>query len=279
MRKLIPLAVVALAAIGALAVHVTRSDAKWHVLSETAINTNKLCTDGLNYTWASGSTTTQPSATRPTGDPRFIGPVDLFIQHAPAGTPDDDADWFNEPLAGAITFTANYAPVEDKTAGVWYPYSHKGFVAFRHPLPPTTEAVRLDTQPNGDSDATTAVEAVHNCTLFAPIDFQPGVSPNVVDFAQNGKPFVALLSTSTYNAANVDPATVFLGKTGTEAAPISSTKTDVNGDGRMDLKLQFLRTDTGILCGDTEVMLSAQDPKSGVRFYETDAIQTINCTP
>jgi hypothetical protein len=53
----------------------------------------------------------------------------------------------------------------------------------------------------------------------------------------------------------------------------------VNGDGRTDLKLQFQRTDTGIACGDTEVMVSAIDPKSGVRFYETDSIQTINCTP
>src|SRR3954452_11098308 len=122
MRKLIVLAAALLAAAGALAVHVTQSDARWHVLSETAINTNKLCTDGLRYTWASGSTATQPPANRPVGQPRFLGPVNLFVQHAPANTPNDDADWFNTGYAGGITFTADYAPVFNPDAQLWYPY-------------------------------------------------------------------------------------------------------------------------------------------------------------
>lgn len=278
MRKLIVLAVVSLAAAGALAVHVTQSDARWHVLSETAINTNKLCTDGLRYTWASGSTATQPPANRPVGKPRFLGPVDLFVQHAPANTPNDDQDWFNTAFAGGITFTADYAPIFNPDAQVWYPDSHVGTVAFRHPLTPTSEAVRLDTQPNGDSNATTAVEAVGNCVLFGRIDFQPGISPNVVDFSQDGKPFVALFSSSSFNAANVAPGSVLLGATGTEAAPLNSTKTDVNGDGRTDLKLQFQRSQTGLVCASTEVLLSAIDPKSGVRFYEANPVQTTHCT-
>ena len=278
MRKLIVLAAALLAAAGALAVHVTQSDARWHILSETAINTNKLCTDGLRYTWASGSTATQPSANRPLGQPRFLGPVNLFVQHAPANTPNDDADWFNTAYAGGITFTADYAPVFNPDAQVWYPYSHVGTVAFRHPLTPTSEAVRLDTQPNGDSNATTAVEAVGTCTLFGKLDFVPGQSTNVVDFATDGKPFAAILSSSTFNAANVAPGSVLLGATGTEAAPLSSTKTDVNGDGRTDLKLQFQRSQTGLVCTSTEVLLSAIDPKSGVRFYEANPVQTKNCT-
>ena len=278
MRKLIVLAAALLAAAGALAVHVTQSDARWHVLSETAINTNKLCTDGLRYTWASGSTATQPPANRPVGQPRFLGPVNLFVQHAPANTPNDDADWFNTGYAGGITFTADYAPVFNPDAQLWYPYSHVGTVAFRHPLTPTSEAVRLDTQPNGDSDAATAVEPVGTCTLFGKLDFQVGTSPNVVDFAQDGKPTAALLSNSTFNAANVAPSSVLLGATGTEAAPLSSTKTDVNGDGRTDLKLQFQRSQTGLVCASTEVLMSAIDPKSGVRFYESNPVQTKNCT-
>lgn len=277
MRKLIIL-VAALAAAGGLAVHVSRSDARWHVLSETAINTNKLCVDGLNYTWASGATNTQPPASRPVGQPRFVGPVDLFVQHAPANTPNDDADWFNTPFAGGITFTANYAPVSDPSGPTWYPYSHRGKIAFRHPLTPTIEAVRLDTQPNGDSDATTATEAVSNCFLFGRLDFMPGVSPNVVDFATDTQPYAAIVSTSSFNAANVAPSSVYLGATGTEAAPLSSTKVDVNGDGRLDLKLRFQRSQTGLVCASTEVMISGIDPGSGVRFYETDAIQTTHCT-
>src|SRR3954451_23829345 len=186
MRKLLIPLVVALAAATALAVHAARSDAKWQILSETAINTNRLCVDGLRYTWASGETPDQPPAIRPVGQPRFLGPINLFLQHAAAGTSNDDTSWFDTPLAGADVFTAAYAPVFNPSLQVWYPYSHAGTIAFRHPLPASTEAVRMDTQPNGDSDATTAVEAVHNCFLFGPLDFQPGNDPNVIDFSKDG---------------------------------------------------------------------------------------------
>jgi hypothetical protein len=277
MRRLITLAVVALAAAGALAVHATQSEAKWHILSETAINTNKLCSDGLRFTWASGETATQPPSTRPTGQPRFVGPVDLFVQHAAANTPDDDQDWFNTPMAGAATFTAVYAPVHNLTADVWYPYRYIGTIAFRHPLTPTTEAVRLDTQPNGDSDAATAVEPVGTCVLFGKFDFLPGVSPNTVDFSQDGTLGAAILSTTSFDATAVRPGSVFLGETGAEAAPLSFAKVDANGDGRTDLTLQFRRSETGIACTDTEVLLSAIDPATGVRFYKSDSIQTLNC--
>jgi hypothetical protein len=80
-----------------LVYHVTRSDARWHILSGTAINTNKLCSDGLKYTWASGETDTQPPATRPVGTPGWAGPVDLLVQHAPTTTPATEDDWFNTP--------------------------------------------------------------------------------------------------------------------------------------------------------------------------------------
>jgi hypothetical protein len=280
MRRLIILAAVVITAAGAaLAVHVTRSDAKWHILSGTAINTNKLCVDGLRYTWASGSTATQPPATRPVGTPRFAGPIDLVVQHAPSTTPNDEADWFDAPLAGADVFTADYKPVFNPDAQLWYPYSHTNVVAFRHPLTPTTESVRLDTQPNGDSDATDAFEAVNNCFLFGRIDFQPATAQNTVDFSKDGTPKVALFSSPTFNAAAVNPSTVLFGQTGTEAAPIASSTPDVDGDGRNDLLVQFQRSQTGILCGSTEVLLSAADPKSGKRFYERDSITTSNCTP
>ena len=42
-------AVVAAVAAG-VAIHVATSEAGWHILSETAINTKSLCRDGLTYT-------------------------------------------------------------------------------------------------------------------------------------------------------------------------------------------------------------------------------------
>jgi hypothetical protein len=277
MRRLIILVAVVVAAVGALAVHVTRSDARWHVLSGTAINDNANCSDGLRYTWAANQTDTQPPARRPIGHARFIGPIALIVQSAPTGTPNTDQDWFNASQAGADVFTAKWAPVFNPDVSSWYPYSHVGTVAYRHPLTPVTDSVRMDTQPNGDI-ASAAVEPVGNCVLFGRIDFMPGVSPNVVDFSHDSTPAVALLSNSGFNAASVAPKSVLFGATGTEAAPLAGvTKTDVNGDGRLDLKLRFRLSQTGLTCSTPEVMLSGIDPKSDVRFYETDTMQGTNC--
>src|SRR6476661_5981595 len=147
MRKwIIPAAAVVVVA-AALVARVSQSDARWHILSNTAINTNRLCVDGLRYTWASGETTTQPSATRPVGAPWWIGPVALVVQHAPSTTPSTEQDWFNAPLAGADVFEAAYRPTFNPTDQFWYPYSHVGTVPFRHPLASGTESVRLDPQP------------------------------------------------------------------------------------------------------------------------------------
>lgn len=279
MRRLIILAAAVIAAAAALAVHVSRSDAKWHVLSGTAINTNKLCVDGLRYTWASGETPDQPPATRPVGQPSFVGPIDLVVQHAPSDTQPNEDAWFNASLAGADVFTAGYTPVHNPDIDVWYPYSHAGVVPFRRPLTPTTESVRLDTQPNGDLEATDAFQAVGNCFVFGRIDFQPGNPSNTVDFSHDGTPKVGLISSPTFNAATVKTSSVLFGQSGTEAAPIASTTPDLNGDGRKDLQVQFQRSQAGIACGSTEVLLSAIDPGSGKRFYERDSITTANCTP
>ena len=55
-----------------LAYHVTQSDARWHILSGTAINTNRLCSDGLKYTWGSGATETQKSFHGPAFSPTSL---------------------------------------------------------------------------------------------------------------------------------------------------------------------------------------------------------------
>jgi hypothetical protein len=282
MRTRIILGLTTMLALAAgLAYHVTQSDARWHILSETAINTNRLCSDGLRYTWGSGATETQPSAVRPVGAPGWAGPVDLLVQHAPTTTPSTEDDWFNAPMAGADVFQADYRPVRNTSVSpaIWYPYSHSGVVPFRSPLTPATESVRLDTEPNGNQDAADAFEAVGNCTLFAPMDFKPAQSPNIVDLSIDGKPTAAFLSTSTYDATKIAAGSVRFGVSGSEAAPLTSALQDVNADGRQDLVLSFKRSQTGIVCATTQVEMSAIDPGSGKRFYESDSVQTTNCPP
>src|SRR3954453_13181542 len=76
MRKLVIVAAAVAAAVaGGLSYRAATSEARWHILSGTAINTNRLCIDGLRYTYASGETTTQPPATRPVAAPWWVGPV------------------------------------------------------------------------------------------------------------------------------------------------------------------------------------------------------------
>ena len=118
MRKLAISGLVVAAAVAAVAISVATSQAKWHILSETAINTQRLCRDGLTYTWASGQTDVQPPATRPVGQPRWVGPVDLLIQSGPSTLPQDEADWENQPMEGGNVFTAGYAPVKNPTTSL-----------------------------------------------------------------------------------------------------------------------------------------------------------------
>jgi hypothetical protein len=277
MRRLAILTVVSLAVTAGVAIHVATSSAGWHILSETAINTKKLCRDGLTYTWASGQTDVKPPASRPAGEPRWVGPVDLLIQSGDSGLPQDGGSWESQPMAGADVFTAGYSPVKNSSTSPasWYPYSHQGVVPFRDPLTPVSETVRIDTQPNGN-DATEVFLPVDDCFLFGPIDVAPGDASNTVDLG-SGSVVVALLSTSSFSAANVQASSARFGQTGTEAAPTASTKVDVNGDGRNDLRLTFAVSDTGLDCTSSSAELSATDPASKKTFYERDTVTPVPC--
>jgi len=277
MRKLAISGLVVVAAVAAVAISVATSQAKWHILSETAINTQRLCRDGLTYTWASGQTDVQPLATRPVGQPRWVGPIDLLIQSGPSTLPQDEANWENQPMEGGDVFTAGYAPVKNPTTSPasWYPYSHPGTVPFRTPLTPTSDVVRIDTQPNGNN-ASELFLPVNSCYLFGPIDVAPGDPANTVDLTPGAKLRVGLLSTPTFNATRVAVSSVLFGVTGTEAAPTASAQTDLNGDGRNDLRLTFSTGQTGIDSTTTLAMLSATDPSTRKTFYESDSVTPIN---
>jgi hypothetical protein len=278
MRKPAIIAAVLVVAAAAVASQVATSRAGWHVLSETAINTKKLCRDGLTYTWATDQQDTKPPASRPVGAPGWRGPVDLLIQSGPSSLPPDPSSWEDQPMAGADVFTAGYAPVKNPGPPVsWYPYSHSGTVPFRHPLTPSSDAVRVDTEPNG-VDTTEVFLPVTACYLWGPIDITPGDPANTVDMSAGASVTVALLSTGTFNATHVTASTVRFGATGTETAPTASTNADVNGDGRNDLRLTFTSGQTGLDCtSSTEASLSATDPATQKTFYESAPVHPINC--
>ncbi|MGN6379492.1 MAG: hypothetical protein ACTHNU_11120 [Gaiellales bacterium] len=277
MRKLAIVVLAVVAATAAIAISVATSQAKWHILSDTAINTQRLCKDGLQFTWASGQTDVQPPATRPVGQPRWVGPIDLLVQSGPSTLPQDEADWENQPMAGGSVFTADYAPVKNTltSPASWYPYSHAGVVPFRTPLTPASDFVRIDTQPNGN-DSTEVFLPVGNCYQFAPIDVAPGDPANTVDLTPGSRVVVGLMSTARFDATTVAVSSVEFGATGTEASPIASSVADLNHDGRSDLKLTFATGDTGIDSTTTLALLSATDPSSKRTFYESNSVTPIN---
>jgi hypothetical protein len=113
--------------------------------------------------------------------------------------------------------------------------------------------------------------------LRVTIDIRPGADPTAsINPKSNGVIPVAVLTTETFDATVIDPATVRFGKTGTEAGSVQSALSDVNKDGRLDMVLHFHTQATGIACGDTSAVLMGST-FSDLPFVGQDAIVTVGC--
>jgi len=96
----------------------------------------------------------------------------------------------------------------------------------------------------------------------AGIDIKPGSFPNSINLGNKGVIPVAILSTPSFNATTVNPATVCFGdaentaqRDCTEAHGMGHPE-DVNGDGLMDLVLHYETDQTGIDPTDTQACLT-----------------------
>ena len=121
----------------------------------------------------------------------------------------------------------------------------------------------------------------HNSVIIPPfinasIDIKPGGFPNSINPRSNGKIPVAILTTNTFNATTVDPATVLFGKTGSEAASLHFAFEDVDGDGDLDMVLHFSTQATRIQCGDVAASLTAKT-FSNQLIQGADSIKTAGC--
>lgn len=112
--------------------------------------------------------------------------------------------------------------------------------------------------------------------LQVTIDIKPGSVPNSINTTSEGVIPVAILSTATFDATTVDPATVHFGSSGTEATPQQFSREDVNGDGVIDLILHFRNQATGIRCGNTTASLTGKT-FSGQTIQGSDSITTVGC--
>lgn len=87
---------------------------------------------------------------------------------------------------------------------------------------------------------------------------------------------VAILSTNTFDATTVDPASVKFGPAGAGETHGRAHKEDVNRDGKADLVVHFRTQDTGIVCGITSVSLTGIT-FSGQTIKGSASIRTVGC--
>ena len=106
-----------------------------------------------------------------------------------------------------------------------------------------------------------------------PIDVKPGSIENPMNVGATGKVPVALLSTASLDTTTIDPTTLRLGPNGAPTAPNGVHNEDVNGDGRVDLMLQFTNQEIGLVNGMTSLCLRGVLPDTRA-FTACDRVRT-----
>ncbi len=147
--------------------------------------------------------------------------------------------------------------------------SAAGVVAFPPPPPGSAGPFLWDWMPWNHLSVTLLPQPVD-------IDIKPGSDPNGVNPRSRGKIPVAILTTPTFDALDVDPVTVAFGPNGAAIAHLQGHVSDVDGDGDLDLLLHFRIGETGIACGDSSADLTGQT-FGGQLIIGSDAIKTSGC--
>ena len=113
--------------------------------------------------------------------------------------------------------------------------------------------------------------------LTVPIDIKPGTGPNSVNLGSNGVIPVAILSTPSFDARQVDPGSVTLAGAHVKVkgkGTYQSSFQDVNGDGRPDLVVQVVTQALELSAGDTRAFLEGRT-FSGPRLIGVDSVRVV----
>jgi hypothetical protein len=113
--------------------------------------------------------------------------------------------------------------------------------------------------------------------MQVPIDVKPGDTPTTIEKDRGGHLPVAILSTAQFDALTVDPSTIRVGPTGTEAEPARTTQGDVNDDKRVDLQVLVRVRDLGIACNTKAIRVTAKTI-SGAAIEGSEAVTVNGCT-
>ena len=122
-----------------------------------------------------------------------------------------------------------------------------------------------------------------DCAKSLDLDVDPYNAANEVRPDNDYVLLVGVKSTSTaageasdLDALQIDPASLRFGPGGTSNA-ISPIPTDLDGDTDTDVIFGFEVLDSGIFCGDTEVVLEGAQ-YDGYPLIGVDNITTVDCT-
>lgn len=108
------------------------------------------------------------------------------------------------------------------------------------------------------------------------IDVKPGDTPTTLERNREGLVPVAILSTAGFDATTVDPGSVRIGPTGTEAEPARSMQSDANQDKRTDLMVLVRVQDLKLSCDDKVIRLTGKTI-SGAAIEGSEAITVTGC--
>lgn len=126
------------------------------------------------------------------------------------------------------------------------------------------------------AEATVVLPEVFNVQ----IDVLPGDAANKVYPNKTGKLPVAVLSSAEFDGTQVDPATLKLGPAEASIAEAVSIE-DADGANGNDTLARFNVEETGILCNDTEVVLSGEtyagEPIAGFDTIDATECETGGC--
>lgn len=108
------------------------------------------------------------------------------------------------------------------------------------------------------------------------IDVKPGDEPTTIEPKREGMVPIAILTTSTFDAATVDPGTIHAGATGTEAAIFRSALEDVDRDRDTDMIALFRVAQMKLDCSGTAIVLTGKT-RNGAAIRGTETVTMVGC--